>query len=275
MTTFAWAKLWIDTVDDPKMGMLDDHLWRRFFELVMLAKERNDGGYLPSVRDLSWRLHTTLTQMQADLEALAQVKDDESDNPLVIRDGDDWYLPAFTKRQETAMESKERMRRMRERNKYVTDDSYDAVTDRHTEEEVEVEQEVEEDPPATRPETAPPVDERPPIDDAPTIPGKSNIKAVPDVPVSRFEQPDPVLKDVWRPFLDEMRGQMTQATYDQWYGGLSPGPIESGCVYIGVPTRHTYEWLQFRHQPMIKRTLDSLLGTPHDVTFQVIGETVF
>jgi hypothetical protein len=144
-------------------------------------------------------------------------------------------------------------------------------TDTETEDTAETEQIV----PASRAENATGEEQPPPIVNTPTIPAKSTVKAVPELLASRFEQPDPALKDVWREFLSEMRGQMTQQTYDTWYSGLSPGPIENGCVYIGVPSSHTHDWLQFRHQPMIKRTLDSLLGTPHDVTFQVVGETPY
>jgi hypothetical protein len=277
MTTFAWAKLWIETLDDFKMGQLPDHLWRRFFEFVLLAKGEDDHGYLPDPRAMAWRLRCSPEEIIADLETLAA-----DDFQMVTRQGESWQVTNFDKRQETPMDAAERKRLQREREAraaYASPACHETVTDRDTEkrreEGEEAEEEAEAECPASRAEVAVTEPETSPIVSTPTIPAKSTIKAVPALAASRFETPDPALKDVWREFLEEIRGQITRDTYDTWYTGLSPGPIENGCVYIGVPTRHTHDWLQFRHQPMIKRTLESLLKQPVDVTFQVIGETPY
>ena len=264
MTTFAWAKLWLETLDDYKLGQLPDHLWRRFFEFVLLAKSEDDHGFLPSPQAMAWRLRCPVEEIIADLEALAV-----DDLQMITKQGESWQVTNYDKRQEKPMEAAERKRLQREREAraaYTSPACHEPVTTRDTEkrrEDTETEAEEEAECPA------------PPIDDTPTIPGKSTIKAIADVPISRFEQPDPALKDVWREFLVDMEGQVGHSTYEVWYSGLSPGPIVDGCVHIGVPTEHARDWLQGRQQPAIKRTLEAFLGRTIDVKFQVIGETAY
>jgi len=95
MPSFSWAKLWIDTLDDHKMGQLPDHLWRRFFELVLLAKERDDSGNLPPVPAMAWRLRTSPEDLLEDLEQLAEARETENGHGLVtFRDGE-WCITDF------------------------------------------------------------------------------------------------------------------------------------------------------------------------------------
>ena len=57
MASSYWINAYYEILDDPKMGrLLSDHIWRRAIEFFLLAGE---GGCLPSVRDIAWRLHTT------------------------------------------------------------------------------------------------------------------------------------------------------------------------------------------------------------------------
>jgi len=48
MAKKIWIKLFIEMLDDPKMGRLQNHLWRRAVELLLFAgREGNDGALLP------------------------------------------------------------------------------------------------------------------------------------------------------------------------------------------------------------------------------------
>jgi len=279
MASNYWAKLWIEMLDDPKVARLDDHLWRRWVELILLAKERNErGGFLPSLQDMAWRFRVSDDDMQIDLGSLAHI------GLIRLVDGS-WQIVNFDKRQE-AMENAERQRRHREgqrRDQYYgrdtseSRDCHDTVTVRNVEADTETEENTETEPehtasPSGTRESALGENERTPIVSAPTIPGESTIKAVQAVPIARFQEPDPALGAVWDEFMVDIRGQVGQTIYDAWYTGLSPGPIEDGCVYIGVPRNTTRDYLQGKPQPTIKRTLGSILGKPVDVMFQVIGE---
>jgi hypothetical protein len=44
MTKRIWVKLYIEILDDPKMGRLTNHLWRRAVELFLLADKESVEG---------------------------------------------------------------------------------------------------------------------------------------------------------------------------------------------------------------------------------------
>jgi hypothetical protein len=46
-----WIKLYLEILDDPKMGRLPDHLWRRAVELFLLAGRAGNDGALPALRE--------------------------------------------------------------------------------------------------------------------------------------------------------------------------------------------------------------------------------
>ena len=54
-----WIKLYLEILDDPKMGLLPDWLWRRAIELFLLAGENGNDGLLQPVTDLAWRLRVS------------------------------------------------------------------------------------------------------------------------------------------------------------------------------------------------------------------------
>lgn len=145
MPSYSWAKLWIDTLDDHKVGMLDDHLWRRFFEFVLLAKELDQDGYLPSIGAMAWRLRSTPEDIQADLEALAAVDGGEGGPGLVQLADGCWHVTNFAKRQDRPMTEAERKARQRERDRKPSRRGHKVVTPRDTEEEGEKEKEAEEE----------------------------------------------------------------------------------------------------------------------------------
>lgn len=113
-----WMKLYFEILDDPKMGMMPDWLWRHTIEIFLLAGENMKDGLLPPVTVMAWRLHLTEVKLSETLRALAEVG-------VVHETSDGWIVTNFVKRQTS--ESLERVRRYRDkRNRYsnanVTDD---------------------------------------------------------------------------------------------------------------------------------------------------------
>lgn len=96
MAAYDWAKLWIDMLDDRKAATLPDSSWRRFVECILLAKELNEGGYLPSVPDMAWRLRIDAGALDDDLTRLALA------GLLERREDDRWFVTNFEKRQRAA-----------------------------------------------------------------------------------------------------------------------------------------------------------------------------
>lgn len=100
-------KVWIEILDDAKMGKLPDWLWRRAIELFLLAGENGNDGLLQPVTDIAWRLRVSTEKLTESLQALEEVG-------VVHETPQGWMVTNFKKRQYS--ESVERMRRYRSRN---------------------------------------------------------------------------------------------------------------------------------------------------------------
>jgi len=135
MAANYWVKLYIETLHDPKMGRLSDHLYRRVIEIILIAGEENKGGNLPPVGDMAWTLHADADALLDDLHELAEVG-------IVHWTEDGWVVTNYAKRQ-AASSAAERMRQLRERKQkeQYRNPSYDVVTKRNVEVETESESE--------------------------------------------------------------------------------------------------------------------------------------
>lgn len=107
MAAKYWIKLYHEVLDDPKMGRLPDHVWRRVIELFLLAGEYDKDGELPPLGDMVWKLRTTEEQLTADLDVIIVT------GIVTFRDNM-YHVSNFAKRQ-AAVNPAERQRRHRER----------------------------------------------------------------------------------------------------------------------------------------------------------------
>lgn len=108
--TGYWIKLYIEVIDDPKMALLPDRLWRRAVELFLLAGKNGQDGTLPSVRNMAWMLRMKEDELRDDLIQLARVGIVCETLP------DDWFVVNFSKRQASRTDA-ERKASQREREK--------------------------------------------------------------------------------------------------------------------------------------------------------------
>jgi hypothetical protein len=106
--TRYWIKLFIEILDDPKMGRLPNHLWRRAVELFLLAGRQGCDGALPPVQEMAWSLRLSQDKVLEDLHSLAEVGVVHEAQP------GGWVVTHFKERQTS--ESLERVRRYRQRN---------------------------------------------------------------------------------------------------------------------------------------------------------------
>ena len=113
MTSY-WIKLYHEILRDPKMGLLDDHTWRRAIELFLIAGERKEEGRLPTIPDTAWLLRTSEQDLQESLEKLTELG-------IAQQDEAGWLISNFAKRQ-APLSAAERMRLYRKR-KRSTDSS--------------------------------------------------------------------------------------------------------------------------------------------------------
>lgn len=109
MATY-WIKLWVELLDDPKMGRMPDPLWRLFVELCLLAGRISPNeGRLPGLEDIGWALRREDTAgLQEDLRELAR-------QGVILQEENGWLVKNFAKRQ-AAVPGDKRYQEFRKRN---------------------------------------------------------------------------------------------------------------------------------------------------------------
>jgi hypothetical protein len=112
-----WIKLYLEILDDPKMGRLPDHLWRFAVELFLLAGRQGNDGSLPTITEMAWTLRMPEEKVIEDIRSLAEVgivtaRATDAGCTGEVKDGE-WCVTHFQERQKC--ESFERVKRYRER----------------------------------------------------------------------------------------------------------------------------------------------------------------
>jgi hypothetical protein len=134
-----WIKLYHEILDDPKMGKLSDHLWRRAVELFLLAGRKGTDGTLPAICDLAWALRDVESEVVADLINLSQF------NVTSLGDDGSWSVTHFQERQDkdTPSERKANQRKVEKRDMFVTNPVTLSDTEIEIESELKLKQEIE------------------------------------------------------------------------------------------------------------------------------------
>ena len=105
-----WIKLYMEILDDPKMGTLPDRLWRRCIELFLLAGKLTGfrgNGNLPTTQGLAWTLRMPTDELELDMTQLETTG-------IIERTLTGWNVVNFAKRQ-ARVPDLERKRQQRER----------------------------------------------------------------------------------------------------------------------------------------------------------------
>jgi hypothetical protein len=136
MPSKYWVKVYHEVLDDVKVAQLDDHLWRRFFECVLLAGDFNQKGMLPTLSEIAFRLRThDEEQLETDLLELQRKGFLESkDGSFIVRN--------FEKRQ-APLPKAEYMRKKREKRR--KDQYYGNVTDDVTSSNADIDTDIDKD----------------------------------------------------------------------------------------------------------------------------------
>jgi len=99
-----WIKLYLEILDDPKMGRLPDRLWRRCVELFLMAGKHGNDGLLPAPEEMAWTLRLNAETVTKDMHELETFG-------IVRPSPNGWVVVNFEKRQYS--ESYERVKRYR------------------------------------------------------------------------------------------------------------------------------------------------------------------
>lgn len=142
MASKYWIKLYHEILDDHKMGMLSDRLYRRVIELFLIAGECDLDGVLPDLDAMAWRLRLSPGELDLDLQELRK------SNIVTLQSGK-WIVTNFAERQAPVSDA-ERMQRLRDRKQKeqyygdgaVTNDvtyrNVDTYTDTYTESDTDI-----------------------------------------------------------------------------------------------------------------------------------------
>jgi hypothetical protein len=128
MSWRSYIKLYIEILDDPKMGMMPHWLWRRTIELFMLAGVNGDDGTLQPVSDMAYRLHISIENMSEALQALSKPEV----GVVYESSPGQWVVTHFEERQRAAT-SNERVARYRKRKRAEIISGNGSVTERYSE----------------------------------------------------------------------------------------------------------------------------------------------
>lgn len=107
-----WLKLYYEILNDEKVMLLPVNLRWRFIECLILAGEMQENGYLPSARRFSFRTRSPISEIEHDLEQMAQ------EGLVDCREGR-WFVRNYEKRQGPSPNAR-RQQRWRESQKAKT-----------------------------------------------------------------------------------------------------------------------------------------------------------
>jgi DnaD/phage-associated family protein len=93
-----WIKLYLEILDDSKMAVLPDRLWRRVTELFLLAGKFGKKGALPETIELAWLLRLTKDDLDLDMIQIAATG-------IICKIDTGWLVVNFTKRQAPVSEA--------------------------------------------------------------------------------------------------------------------------------------------------------------------------
>lgn len=99
MSSKYWIKLYVEILDDPKMGRLSRSLRYRVIETLSLAGDYNQKGLLPPLEDMAWRLRENIEILESDLIELAKSR-------ILDQRNGQWYVVNFEKRQAPSSNTK-------------------------------------------------------------------------------------------------------------------------------------------------------------------------
>lgn len=179
MASKYWIKLYHEILDDPKMGLLPDNVWRRAIELFLLAGELDNDGQLPDTRGIAWKLRIPCNEtLQKELQTLQEC------NILALQDDNTWLVTHFSSRQ-SKVEVVDRVRQFRKRQREKAEKSpvikpeKENVTKRYidtdTDTDTDTSTKVEGD------KSPPPIDE--------PLPAIPEIEPSPEQPTEEIEKP--------------------------------------------------------------------------------------
>ena len=112
-------------LNDPKMGTMSDHLYRRTIELFLLAGQEGRNGLLPPLTQIAWALRTTVNDATLCLQELQEL------GIVTKLPEGSMIVTHFAERQDTNLSDAERSQRRRDKIKASRELSDERHAERH------------------------------------------------------------------------------------------------------------------------------------------------
>lgn len=79
------------------------------------------------------------------------------------------------------------------------------------------------------------------------------------------------MTDIWQDSLQELRLQMTTATFNTWLADSRLVHADDADLVISVRNAYAADWLQHRLIDVVERIVTAVAGRKYNITFQVAG----
>lgn len=226
-----WIKFYHEVLDDPKMATLPDRLWRRFYELCLIAGRADQNGEIPETKQIAWMLRMPADELQTDLDELVKLG-------LVKQTETGWFVTNFSKRQ-SKLDVNERVQRYRDdkkRNKYYQEPVTQPVTDvqqnvTQKERKIDIDTEREEE-------------------------RKKDDASLSDAAVS------PEQLKAWQMAMGDMEREIPRASYQAYFKDLALMGVQDNTFEIGAVNKFAAEKVRVAYGEALKGCIQGYYGKP-------------
>ncbi len=78
------------------------------------------------------------------------------------------------------------------------------------------------------------------------------------------------IETLWESFLEQIRQEVDANSFTTWFRPLKPVKQENGTLTVQVPNHFYYEWLESHYSGVIRRALNTVLGSDVKMLYTVV-----
>lgn len=80
------------------------------------------------------------------------------------------------------------------------------------------------------------------------------------------------LTEVWNDFLEEIKNNVTQMTFNTWFLPIKPLEMKNSTIKVQLPSQFFWEWIDEHYKNLINKTIQSLFGEHFSLTYVISDE---
>ncbi|RKY51848.1 MAG: hypothetical protein DRP92_06645, partial [Candidatus Neomarinimicrobiota bacterium] len=78
------------------------------------------------------------------------------------------------------------------------------------------------------------------------------------------------VKEVWGRILSYVRKFVSEQTYNTWFVPITPIAVNGETIYLQVPNRFFYEWVDSHFREVLNRAMAEVLGRVLKLNFTIV-----